>query len=41
MRPDVVQAIGALIRTGSSPECSANAARAVGILRGRQALPDL
>jgi HEAT repeat protein len=41
VRPEVVSAIGALIRTGSSPESRANAARAVGILRGKQALPDL
>ena len=41
VRPEVVQAIGVLIRTGSSPESRANAARAVGILRGKQALPDL
>jgi HEAT repeat protein len=38
---DVIQAIGALVRTGSSQDSRANAARAVGILRGRQALPDL
>ncbi len=41
VRADVVQAIGALIRGGSSSESCANAARAVGILRGKQALPDL
>ncbi len=41
VRPDVVQAIGALIRNGSSSDSKANAARAVGILRGKQALPDV
>ena len=41
VRPEVVQAIGALIRTGSSQDSRANAARAVGILRGKAALPDL
>jgi HEAT repeat protein len=41
VRPEVIQAIGALIRTGSSQDSRANAARAVGVLRGRAALPDL
>jgi HEAT repeat protein len=41
VRPDVVQAIGVLVRGGSSQDSRANAARAVGILRGKQALPDL
>lgn len=41
VRPEVVQAIGALIHSGSSPESQANAARATGILRGRGALPNL
>jgi HEAT repeat protein len=41
VRQDVVQAIGALIRGGSSQDSRANAARAAGILRGKQALPDL
>jgi HEAT repeat protein len=41
VRPEVVQAIGKLIRTSPSNEVRANAARAVGILRGRQAVPDL
>ncbi len=41
VRPEVVQAIGALIQHGSSPESCANAARAIGILRGRAALPNL
>jgi HEAT repeat protein len=41
VRPEVIQAIGALIRTGTSQDSRANAARAVGILRGKLALPDL
>jgi HEAT repeat protein len=41
VRPEVIQAIGALIRVGSSQDSRANAARAVGILRGKLALPDL
>jgi HEAT repeat protein len=41
VRPEVIQAIGGLVRGGSSQESRANAARAVGILRGKQALPDL
>jgi HEAT repeat protein len=41
VRPDVIQALGALVRGGSSMESRANAARAVGILHGRAALPDL
>ena len=40
-RPDAVAAVGALARGGASMECRANAARAVGILRGREAIPDL
>jgi HEAT repeat protein len=39
-RPDVVQAISALVR-GSSMEARANAARALGILRAKAAVPDL
>jgi HEAT repeat protein len=41
VRPEVIQALGRLARGGASMESRANAARAVGILRGRQALPDL
>ncbi|MCU1238702.1 MAG: lyase domain protein repeat-containing protein [Candidatus Solibacter sp.] len=41
VRPDVVTAVGALARGGANMESRANAARAVGILRGRQAIPDL
>jgi HEAT repeat protein len=40
-RPEVIVALGHLASGGASLEARANAARAVGILRGRQALPDL
>ena len=40
-RPDVVAALGALVRGGGSMQARANAARAVGILRGKGAVPDL
>jgi HEAT repeat protein len=41
VRPEVIQAIGALVRGGSSMESRTNAARAAGILDGRAAVPDL
>ena len=41
VRPDVVAAIGQLAKGGGSMESRANAARAVGILRGKTAVPDL
>jgi HEAT repeat protein len=42
MVPDnVVTALGSLVRGGASMESRANAARAVGILRGKAAIPDL
>ncbi len=41
VRPEVIEALGRLVRSGSSMESRANAARAVGILRGRAAAPDL
>ncbi len=41
VRPEVVAALGKLARGGASMEARANAARAVGILRGRAAVPDL
>ena len=41
VRPDVVTAIGALVRGGASLDVRANAARAAGILRGKEAVPDL
>ena len=40
-RPNVISALGALLRSGGSMDVRANAARAVGILRGRAAVPDL
>lgn len=41
VRPEVIVALGKLARGGMSMEVRANAARAVGILRGKAALPDL
>lgn len=41
VRPDVISALGALVRGGGSTEVRANAARAVGVLRGKAAVPDL
>ena len=41
VRPDVIEALGKLARGGSRMDVRANAARAVGILRGREAVPDL
>ncbi|MCL6544328.1 MAG: HEAT repeat domain-containing protein [Bryobacteraceae bacterium] len=41
VRPEVIQALGKLVRGGSSMESRANAARAIGILRGQAAVPDL
>jgi HEAT repeat protein len=41
VRPDVIAAVGQVARGGSSMESRANACRAIGILRGRAALPDL
>src|SRR5579863_2546533 len=41
VRPDVIAALGQLARAGSSFDSRANACRALGILRGRAALPDL
>jgi len=40
-RPEVIAALGRVASGGASLDARANAARAVGILRGRQALPDL
>src|ERR1035441_4126693 len=39
--PDVIAALGALVSGGASMPARANAARAVGILRGNAAVPDL
>ena len=41
VRPDVIAAVGNLARGGSGMDSRANAARAVGVLRGKAALPDL
>src|SRR5262249_45025269 len=41
VRPDVITALGRLARGGGSMDARANAARAIGILRGRAAIPDL
>jgi HEAT repeat protein len=41
VRPDVVAGIGGLVRGGASMDVRANAARAAGILRGKEAVPDL
>lgn len=41
VRPTVIEAIAKLIKGGMSMESRANAARAVGILRGKQAVPEL
>jgi HEAT repeat protein len=41
VRPEVIEALGALTRRGATMESRANAARALGILRGRAALEDL
>jgi len=41
VRPEVIVALGKLARGGATMEARAGAARALGILRGRAALPDL
>jgi HEAT repeat protein len=41
VRPDVIAALGQLARGGTSLDARANACRAIGILRGQAALPDL
>jgi HEAT repeat protein len=41
VRPEVISALGALARGGGNMDARANAARAIGILRGRAAIPDL
>jgi HEAT repeat protein len=41
VRPEIIAALGKLARSGGSMDARANAARALGILRGRAALPDL
>jgi HEAT repeat protein len=41
VRPEVIAALGKLVTKGAGTEARANAARAIGILRGRAAIPDL
>jgi HEAT repeat protein len=41
VRPDVIAALGKLARGGARMDVRANAARAIGVLRGRAAVPDL
>ncbi len=41
VRPEVIEALGKTARGGSSMDARANAARAIGILRGKAAIPDL
>jgi HEAT repeat protein len=41
VRPEVIAALGTLVKNGSGTAARANAARAIGILRGRAAIPDL
>jgi HEAT repeat protein len=41
VRPDVITALGQLARSGASLDARANACRAIGILRGQAAVPDL
>jgi len=41
VRPDVIAALGKLATGGAGMDARANAARALGILRGRAAIPDL
>jgi len=41
VRPEVIAALGQLARSGASLDARANACRALGILRGQAAIPDL
>ncbi len=41
VKPEVIEALGRLAKSAPSMECSANAARAAGILQGKAAVPDL
>ena len=41
VRPEVITALGQLARVGTNTDARANACRAIGILRGDAALPDL
>jgi HEAT repeat protein len=41
VRPEIIAALGHIVSSASTLDARSNAARAVGILRGRQAIPDL
>jgi HEAT repeat protein len=41
VRPEIIEALGKLARGSVSMEARANAARAVGVLRGKEGIPDL
>jgi HEAT repeat protein len=41
VRPEAIRALGALVRGGGNRDVRASAARGVGILRGKAAIPDL
>jgi HEAT repeat protein len=41
VRPEVISALGKVAATGASPAACASGARAVGVLRGKAAVPDL
>jgi HEAT repeat protein len=41
VRPEVITALGKLITSGNSADARAGAARAIGVLRGKPAVPDL
>jgi len=41
VRPEVISALGALARSGGSMDVRGSASRAIGILRGKTAIPDL
>jgi HEAT repeat protein len=41
VRPEVISALGKLVRSGTRLDVRANAARALGILRGKAAVPDI
>jgi HEAT repeat protein len=41
VRPEIIAALGKVARGGGAMDARANAARAIGILRGRDAVPDL
>jgi HEAT repeat protein len=41
VRPEVISGLGKVARGGASMDSRANAARAIGVLRGRSAIPDL